>query len=177
MSTEEFEKMKAKQKQKSRIFREEMDDLTEELKTILNEPRASAILIEGYISFACDQILAYRFDADVFEHLDLHAKRKLLEKLGIIDKDLSNDIEKIQMIRNIYAHRRHIKEEKTLKELKEKIESTHTYKLLNPNCWGTDIFELFLVVSRNILSQLNYEHTNLMIDEAKRKSFWFDSPE
>ena len=83
---EALKKLSEKNKGKILEFEDEINALIKEIKVIEREPRASAILIEGYIGYACDKLLAYRFEVDVFEDLNLHDKRAILEKLGIINK-------------------------------------------------------------------------------------------
>lgn len=150
-------------------YQKEVDELIHEIDNIKREPRASSILVEGYISYICERLLAYRFDADVFDHLDLHSKRELLQKLGIIDKKLSKDISKVQEIRNIYAHKRKIKDQNILDELNNKMRSTHTFSLMNKDFQNRlEGFELFLTIASQILSQLNQKYNMLMIAEINK---------
>ena len=161
---------KLSEKNKGRIleFEDEINALIKEIKVIEREPRASAILIEGYIGYACDKLLAYRFEVDVFEDLNLHDKRAILEKLGIINKDLSKDIKKIQGVRNIYAHRRKITDTKTLQCIEEIIKNTHIYTTLNEMWKNKEPFELFMLVGSRILALLNEKYRMMMIAEINK---------
>lgn len=150
-------------------YQNEVNELIKEIANINREPRASAILVEGYISYICERLLSYRFDVDVFDHLNLHDKRELLEKLGIINKELSKDIAKVQEIRNIYAHKRKIKDPNVLDELNKKMRSSYTYSLMNKDFQKRlDGFELFLTIASQILSQLNQKYNMLMIAEINK---------
>jgi len=166
---EAIQHLRRKNEGKILEYQKEVDELIHEIDTIKREPRASAILVEGYISYICERLLAYRFDVDVFDHLDLHAKRELLQKLGIINKELSKDIAKVQEIRNIYAHKRKIKDQGVLNELNNKMRSTHTFTLMNKDFQNRlEGFELFLSIASHILTQLNQKYNMLMIAEINK---------
>lgn len=165
---EALKKLSKKNEGKIVEFQDEINELVKEIKTIGREPRASAILIEGYIGYACDKLLAYRFESDVFENLSLHDKREILEKLGIIEKTLSADIKKIQEIRNVYAHRRKVTDQKTLENVAEKVKSTHAYTTMNKVFQTATPFELFMTVSGHILELLSYKYRMLMIAEINK---------
>ena len=104
--------------------------LLNELDLIKGESRAEIIVTQAFVEFMIDEIFETLVDDDSFRGTGLQLQKKLdyLNKLGWIDDEMKNDINKLAVIRGFMAHRIDIFDLETRRLLDEQFKQIGLYK-------------------------------------------------
>lgn len=94
-----------------------------ELQSINRETRAEAIVLEAHLEFWINEILKARLGTDDLRRISFKNKLIVLRALDLIDTETEQDLSKIEEIRNIFAHRIDVYDEKTRDDVRQLVDN------------------------------------------------------
>lgn len=112
---------------------ETFQDLVNRMNSIQGEPRASVLIIHLYIEYLLNWILKKKLPKPdkIIKKSNFATKTKLIESFNVLTDDLIYDIEKINEIRNLFAHNIDIESTELQTKLLDKIKDMKVYNTIN----------------------------------------------
>lgn len=92
-------------------------DLDKELKSVKNSPRALIVMFDAYMMSALTEIIALRFNSDVFSNKPESLRLEIALGFDLISKSLHTNIQHLKTIRNTIAHTPDISDKKFTKKI------------------------------------------------------------